>query len=151
MPVAPRCGFGYAGRMDIAKDDFCFCCGSRNDRGLGLVITYPEPGRAETSLVVPEWFSGWKGVTHGGLLSMVLDEVMAHACMSRGGGAETAVTAEMTVRFLRPVPTGSRLRAEARVTEARGRIIRTEARLAADDGLAAAEAQARFVAGKREP
>jgi acyl-coenzyme A thioesterase PaaI-like protein len=71
--------------------------------------------------------------------------------MSRAGGAETAVTAEMTVRFLRPVPTGSRLRAEARVTEARGRIIRTEARLAADDGLAAAEAQARFVAGKREP
>jgi uncharacterized protein (TIGR00369 family) len=136
--------------MDAIKDDSCFCCGRANEHGLRLAIAYPEAGRAETSLVVPEWFSGWRGVTHGGLLSMVLDEVMAHACMGPGQGAATAVTAEMTVRFLKPVPTGSQLRAEGRVTEMRGRIIRTEGRLVGDDGAAAAEASARFITAARK-
>lgn len=134
--------------MDISKDDSCFCCGAANERGLKLAIAYPGPGRAETELVVPAWFSGWKGVTHGGLLSTVLDEVMAHACMGLGQAAATAVTAEMTVRFLRPVPTGSRLRAEGRVVESRGRVIRTEGRLLDGDGLAVAEAGARFIAAR---
>jgi uncharacterized protein (TIGR00369 family) len=135
--------------MDMIKDDSCFCCGRANERGLRLSISYPEKGRAETSVVVPEWFSGWRGVTHGGLLSMVLDEVMAHSCLALGEQGTSAVTAEMTVRFLKPVPTGSRLRAEGRVTETRGRIIRTEGRLVGDDGAAAAEASARFIIAAR--
>ena len=131
--------------MDTIKDDFCFCCGQKNERGLRLAISYPAPGRSESGFLVPEWYSGWSGVAHGGLLSTVLDEVMAHACISLGEQAASAVTAEMTVRFRKPVPTGSRLRAEGWVTQTKGRIIQTEGRLVGEDGQNVAEAHARFV------
>jgi acyl-coenzyme A thioesterase PaaI-like protein len=130
--------------MDIQRDNFCFCCGADNERGLHLSITYPEPGSAETTLVVPDWFSGWRGVTHGGFLSTILDEIMAHACIGLAGPADAAVTAEMTV------PPGSRIRATGRVIERKGRVIRTEGRLVGEDGQIAAEAKARFIAtGKK--
>jgi uncharacterized protein (TIGR00369 family) len=136
--------------MDIQRDNFCFCCGLDNEKGLHLSFTYPEPGSAETTLVVPDWFSGWRGVTHGGFLSTILDEIMAHAYIGLAGPADAAVTAEMTVRFLKPVPTGSRIRATGRVIERKGRVIRTEGHLVGEDGQNAAEAKARFIAtGKK--
>jgi uncharacterized protein (TIGR00369 family) len=135
--------------LDIQRDNLCFCCGSDNERGLRLAIAYPEPGMAETTLTVPDWFSGWRNMTHGGLLSTVLDEIMAHACIGIGGRAESAVTGEITVRFLKPVQTGSRIRAVGKVSEIRGRVVRTEGRLLDSAGIAAAEATARFVIAKR--
>ena len=134
--------------MEIERDNSCFCCGSENGRGLHLAITYPEKGAAETELVVPDWFSGWKKMTHGGLLSTILDEIMAHACIGIAGPGESAVTAEMTVRFLKPVETGSCIRAVGKVSEKRGRVVRTEGQLLDSAGNAAAEATARFVIAK---
>jgi uncharacterized protein (TIGR00369 family) len=137
--------------MDIDRDNLCFCCGADNEKGLHLAITYPEPGSAETTLVVPDWFSGWRDMTHGGLLSTILDEIMAHACIGMGGPADAAVTAEMTVRFVQPVQTGCRIRATGRVTEVRGRIVRTEGQLFGADGEPAATSTARFVVATKKP
>jgi uncharacterized protein (TIGR00369 family) len=121
----------------------CFCCGADNERGLRLAITYPEKGAAETSLTVPEWFSGWKNMTHGGLLATLLDEIMAHACV---GVAQKAVTAEISVRFQKAVQTGSVIRAVGKVEEARGRVLMTRGWIYDAEGTVAAEATARFVA-----
>src|SRR5208282_3019275 len=113
--------FHYGVRMNgvpedrpIDRDSLCFCCGADNDRGLRLSILYPEKGTAETSLEVPSWFSGWKSMTHGGLLATLLDEIMAHACF---GMAQSAVTAEITVRFQKAVETGAQLSARGKVVE----------------------------------
>jgi uncharacterized protein (TIGR00369 family) len=137
--------------MNVERDNSCFCCGAENERGLHLAITYPVKGEAETELVVPGWFSGWRNMTHGGLLSTILDEIMAHACIGIGGASESAVTAEMTVRFLKPVQTGSRVRAIGKVSEIKGRIVRTEGRLLDAEGNKAAEATARFVIVAKPP
>lgn len=130
----------------IERDDQCFCCGVDNERGLHLVFSYPRPGEAEAELTIPEQFSGWKRTTHGGFLSMLLDEVMAHACASAGSGAAlAAVTGEITVRFIKPVDTGARVRLSGSVAEQRGRIISTRGSVYDADGAAVAEAKARFV------
>ena len=126
----------------IERDNSCFCCGRDNERGLHLSISYPEKGTAETSLEVPEWFSGWKSMTHGGLLATLLDEIMAHACV---GMSKTAVTAEITVRYQKAVQTGSRIRAVGRVDETKGRILVTQGWIYDADGAVAAEATARFI------
>ena len=126
----------------IERDSQCFCCGKGNEQGLHLVFAYPKEGEAEASLVVPGHFSGWKGITHGGFLSMLLDEAMAHSCL---GIAESAVTAEMTVRCKKPVATGSRVRIFGKAEEVRGRVITTSARILDEDGASCAEASARFL------
>jgi uncharacterized protein (TIGR00369 family) len=128
--------------MTIERDSHCFCCGKDNEKGLRLTISYPEKGAAETRLTVPEYFQGWRKVTHGGFLSTILDEVMAHACI---GIAKTAVTAEITVKFLKPVETGARIHAVGKVSETRGRIITTRGWVTNESGTQVAEASARFV------
>jgi uncharacterized protein (TIGR00369 family) len=130
----------------IEADTRCFCCGKDNAHGLRISITYPATGTAETALEVPEWFSGWKSVTHGGLLATLLDEIMAHACMAT---VQTAVTAEMTIRYKKAVQTGTRIRALGKMEEMRGRIITTQGWIYDADGAVAAEATARFVQTSR--
>jgi len=130
----------------IEQDSRCFCCGADNDRGLRLSITYPEKGIAETRLEVPAWFSGWKNVTHGGLIATLLDEIMAHAC---AGMAQRAVTAEITVRYQKAVETGSRISARGKVEEARGRVLTTRGWLFDEAGTVVAEATGRFIATTR--
>ena len=127
-------------------DKLCFCCGADNDRGLRLAIIYPEKGTAETSLEVPRWFSGWKNITHGGLLATLLDEIMAHACV---GMSQMAVTAEMTVRYQKAVETGSSIKVVGKVEEARGRILTTRGWIYDAEGTVAAEATARFIVTAR--
>jgi uncharacterized protein (TIGR00369 family) len=142
--------FRYLQSMDamIERDSHCFCCGKDNEKGLRLQIAYPEKGAAETRLTVPDYFQGWRKVTHGGFLSTILDEVMAHACI---GISRTAVTAEITVRFHKPVETGARIHAVGKVSDMRGRVINTRGWIYDESGTPAAEANARFVVVPEKP
>jgi len=132
----------------IERDSNCFCCGKDNERGLRLSIAYPEKGAAETRLTVPHYFQGWRKLTHGGFLSTILDEVMAHACI---GIARNAVTAEITVKFLKPVETGARIHAVGKVSETRGRVINTRGWIYNESGTEVAEANARFIVIPEKP
>jgi uncharacterized protein (TIGR00369 family) len=133
----------------IERDRLCFCCGSDNERGLRLSITYPEKGTAETGLDIPSWFTGWRNMTHGGLLATLLDEIMAHACLAI---ARQSVTAEITVRFQKPVEAGARIRVVGKVEESRGRVLRTRGWLYDSQGALVAEGSARFIApGRVDP
>jgi uncharacterized protein (TIGR00369 family) len=114
-----------------------------NPRGLKLQFAYPEAGSTEIELRIPDYFRGWRNVTHGGFLAMLLDETMAHACLSMG---KMMVTADMSVRYVNPVEVGTTIKAEARVAEQRGRIVSVEGRITAPDGLLVARASARFLA-----
>jgi uncharacterized protein (TIGR00369 family) len=127
---------------EVRRDNRCFVCGQDNPHGLRLSFAYPEAGRAETDLVIPERFSGWERLTHGGLLATLLDEAMAHACISREGNA---VTVELTVRFLKPVEVGQGVRVSGRVLEVKGRVMETEAEILGPQGQAVARARGRFL------
>ena len=127
---------------EVRRDNRCFVCGQDNPHGLRLSFAYPEPGSAETDLVIPERFSGWERLTHGGLLATLLDEAMAHACISREGNA---VTVEITVRFLKPVEVGQRVRVRGRVRAVKGRVVETEGEVLNPEGQEVANGQARFL------
>ena len=126
----------------IIQDDACFCCGKDNDRGLKLSFFYDGAGGAETSLTIPEWFTGWRRMTHGGLLSMLLDECMAHACISEG---VNGVTVDIQVRYLKPVEVGERIRINGHIARVKSRIIETEAEVSNEAGEAVARGSARFL------
>ena len=121
-------------------DPHCFCCGQSNAHGLKLRFRYPRPGEAAASFTIPDYFTGWKDVTHGGLLAMVLDETMAHACAGKG---LNGYTGEISVRFRRPVRVGTAVEATGRILSERRRVVTAAARLAAG-GATIAEAQATY-------
>jgi uncharacterized protein (TIGR00369 family) len=127
---------------EIVQDDNCFCCGKQNTRGLQLEFRYPEEGLAETECVIPEYFTGWKRITHGGLLAMLLDETMAHACISC---AVNGVTVDIQVRYLKPVEVGERIRVTGRIAQVKSRIIETEAEIRDKAGEVVARGSGRFL------
>lgn len=122
-------------------DDFCFCCGSKNSKGLKLKFIYPEEGSAETECEIPAYFTGWKNVTHGGLLAMLLDETMAHACIS---GGQPSFTVELTVRYIKPVDVGESVTIKAQITGLKSRFVQTEGWIYKSDGKLIAKGKARF-------
>ena len=126
----------------IVRDDNCFCCGKQNSRGLQLEFRYPEEGKAETECVIPAYFTGWKKMTHGGFLAMLLDETMAHSCISQ---AVTGITVDIRVRYLKPVEVGERIRVCGQVARVKSRIIETEADVRNEAGEVLARGSARFL------
>ena len=126
----------------IQNDQHCFCCGENNRRGLKLKFKYPVEGTAETSLVIPEYFTGWENLTHGGLISMLLDETMAHACIS---SKLIGVTAELTVRFKKPLPVNTEIFVKGRMSASKGRISLTTGEITDTKGTVYATAKARFI------
>jgi len=125
-------------------DNYCFVCGKDNPQGFQIKVRYSEAERAaETELSLPREYQGWEAVIHGGILSTLLDELMAHAVWRFAG---PGLTLSLEVRFHAPLkpdeairvrgvlstPNGSRRLAE-------GEIIRLS------DGQRIASGKSRFL------
>jgi len=119
----------------------CFACGKANPRGLALPIKETPEG-VVMDYAVPEDFAGWQGIVHGGIVATILDELLAWAC---NRADRSMMTAEMTVRFRRPVRTGRPIRGVGRITEDKGRLILAEARLLDESGQLLAEATGKLM------
>ena len=88
--------------------DYCFVCGKDNPRGFKIEVRYSaaEPA-AETELAIPREYQGWAEVIHGGILSTLLDELMAHAVWHFAG---PGLTLGLEVRFHAPLKPGESIR-----------------------------------------
>lgn len=111
-------------RFEFAAHN-CFACGTLNANGLGLVL-HLEPERCWTELELDRRFEGWDGIAHGGIISTILDEVMAWSLVASDNWG---VTARLAVEFRQPMPIESRVRAEGWITHARRRVVDTAARI----------------------
>jgi acyl-coenzyme A thioesterase PaaI-like protein len=76
-------------------------------------------------------WEGFPGIVHGGIVSTILDEAMSKAVAASGC---KALTAELKVRFRRPVPLDRELAIRGWVLDRRKRRIRTEAVVTSPDG-----------------
>ncbi|MDK2824164.1 MAG: hypothetical protein PWQ67_347 [Clostridia bacterium] len=133
--------------MEFSYDHMCFACGNQNPIGLHLKFTV-EGDRVKTTFTPQKQHEGYPGVMHGGLITTILDEVMARSVNILG---LHGVTARMEVRFREAVPVGQEITFESRITNARKTIVDLEAKAFLPSGKIAAEALARFmVIGKME-
>ena len=114
----------------------CFACGKANAHGLKLRVV-EKAGHVELDYTVPEQFAGWKSMVHGGIVATILDELLAYAC---NRSDRSMLTAEMTVRYRKPVRTGQPIHGIGRITEDKGRLILAEAQLLDQSGQLLAEA-----------
>ena len=126
----------------VVDPHHCFVCGELNERGLRTTI-FATTGLAWTELTLGPDLVGWSDKAHGGILATLLDELMGWALFEHDCWG---VTAELTVRFLRPVDVSHRLRVEGEVVEATRRLFRTRGRILDEDGALLATAEGRYVA-----
>jgi len=132
----------------LKKDDYCFCCGAGNPHGLQLTIVPDGPKGVRTEFWAERKYCGWSRYLHGGLVSLIFDELLGWLSFNLG---YDAVTARLEVRYRQPVPVGSRviLRGELE-REARGLLdIRTEAQL--PDGTLVADGKGRMMIIQKRP
>ncbi|MGD0826656.1 MAG: hotdog fold domain-containing protein [Desulfobaccales bacterium] len=135
---------GRAPEPTPLADNYCFVCGKNNPRGFKIAVRYSEAElAAETELAIPREYQGWAQVIHGGILSTLLDELMAHAVWRFAG---PGLTLSMEVRFHQPLKPGEpiRVRGVLRTTngsrrQAEGEIIRIA------DGSRIASGKSRFL------
>ncbi len=121
--------------MQILDDGRCFVCGKDNPIGLKAVFTRDaELRRAETKVLIPELFQGWQGITHGGIISALLDEICAQACMVSG---MTVVTGEMKLRYHALIPTESVVTVTGQIVGERRRLVDVKGRVELDGKLMA--------------
>jgi acyl-coenzyme A thioesterase PaaI-like protein len=129
------------GRFDFAAHA-CFACGQLNVHGLRLEL-HAQDERCWTETAIPRDFQGWEGITHGGVVSAVLDEVMAWSLI---GADRLGFTARLEVDFRRPVPVATPIRAEGWIVDRRRRRFDTAARLTSvATGEVLAEARAIYL------
>ena len=130
--------------LNVLNPHNCFGCGALNGHGLKLTFFIDPEGNGVWTPFTPEArFEGYAGVVHGGIISAVLDEVMAWSLYRH---EYWAVTAELTVRFRQPVVVGDATRAVGRIVADRGRVLDLAAELRRDrDDRPLATATATFV------
>jgi len=127
-----------------AIDHNCFGCGRLNVHGLHLeLVPDPDGDGVLTKFVPSARTEGYTGKVHGGIVTTVLDEVMAWSLYRHG---IWAVTGQLTTRYRKPLVLGERTTARGFLVRDRGRGIemRGEIRRDVDDQLLA-DATAIFI------
>lgn len=126
------------------NDHNCFGCGKLNAHGLHLeLLPDPESDGVVAFFVPPTHAEGYVEMVHGGIISTILDEVMAWSLYRHG---IWAVTGEMTTRYRRPVEVGKPIVARGHVVKDRGRVIDVYGEIREERGNALlAEGTAKFV------
>lgn len=121
----------------------CFGCGTNNPVGLQLQFSVTPNHSVLCAAVVSGSYEGPPGYLHGGIIATLLDEAMSKANRAHG---VTAMTRQMQVEYLRPVPSGAAIEIEGRVTRSEGRKHWTEAQIRNAEGKILAQATGLFIA-----
>lgn len=116
-------------------------CGDSNPMSLRLVFSPGVNGEVFALFQGNPLLQGYDGILHGGVISALLDSAMANCLFHKN---IAAVTAELKVRFLLPVPYDAQMDLKAWIIEETSMLFKLKAELALDDTIMAC-ADALFV------
>ncbi|MFH0809795.1 MAG: PaaI family thioesterase [Pseudomonadota bacterium] len=130
---------------DLRDDRHCYVCGKDNARGLRLSVGF-EDGVARLRARFGREFQGWEGIIHGGFISMLLDEAMAHAV---GRGLGPGLTVRLGVTFKSALKVDEEVEVTGRLVEGRSRAAVAEAEMrSTEDNRLVALGRAEFILRK---
>lgn len=121
----------------------CFGCGGANN--LGMKLTFVQDNvrrRIVGKFILGEAYQGGGGMGHGGIIATLLDEAMGKVCRFR---EVRAVTAELSVQYLKPVKVDEEIVVEGFETEVKGRNLFLAAEIRNRAGEVLAKGAGRFV------
>lgn len=120
----------------------CWVCSQDNSCGLGVEFHAAGGGAIEATFPCDIQYSGYAGYLHGGVISSLLDGAMTSCLMAQG---RVAFTADLRVRFRKPVRIGYPAIVRARIVRSRHGVHLLEAMLRQNDEVKAT-AHAQFMA-----
>ncbi|MDA0824071.1 MAG: PaaI family thioesterase [Proteobacteria bacterium] len=121
--------------------DHCFVCGTQNPIGLGIVF-FMDAGVCRGEFCPSENHVGFDGITHGGIIFSVLDDLMANwLFLQKGRG----FTAKCEIRYREPLLVGTKISVECQLRRRKGRLLQLVSKALREDGLVVAEADASFM------
>ena len=107
-------------KLDLADDQMCYVCGPKNPVGFRLDFRHPRKGQLLAEVTFKKEHQGFKNIVHGGMVAMLLDEMMVNLAWKEG---IPAVTAELTVRLKKAVPVGQKVLLEGLLEKEEGRLL----------------------------
>jgi len=119
---------------------YCFGCSQKNPIGLQLQFEYTGD-TAQTSLTPKKEYEGFPGVLHGGIVSTIIDEVMAKVTEHKN---IFAVTVEMNVKFLKKTPIEKPITAKAELVDRRKKFLYLKAEILNEDGEKTAQGTGKY-------
>ena len=117
-------------KTEIIDDSMCFVCGEKNPIGLKKRFKVQDESLF-MEFNLSKNYQGWGNVVHGGFLSMLLDEVQVQIAGYKG---YKTVTADMNVRFKKPVMTEKTYKSVAKIEKINSRLIETSAEIIDENG-----------------
>lgn len=85
---------------------YCVVCSQSNPLGLGLEFTAHDDGSVSASFLGHSALEGFQGCLHGGMIASLLDGAMTNCLFAQD---HVAMTAELKVRYRKPVFTGQEM------------------------------------------
>jgi len=125
-----------------AAQNHCFGCGQANPTGLQLEFLLAEDHSIVCLASIPVAFEGPPGYLDGGIIATLLDETMSKAVRSLG---LTALTRQLEIDYLRPVPSCASIRIEGRIVRSEVHKHWTEAKILNSKGSALARSKGLFI------
>jgi uncharacterized protein (TIGR00369 family) len=117
--AAKKSARGHDTRYVQLQKNYCFACGKNNPEGMRLRFTYDEGRNGYVCRFrLDKRYTGPPGHAHGGIIATVLDEAMGKVNKLR---QVVALTSEITINYLKPVPLNKPLRVESREVSVKGR------------------------------
>lgn len=108
--------------MENLKHNHCFVCSEENIKG--LQVDFKPQGNKVAGVFTPtKDHQSYEGITHGGVLSSLLDAAMNRAILEKGYIAQTG---KLEVRFLQNAPIGRALKVVGEVVKTRETFILTK-------------------------
>jgi uncharacterized protein (TIGR00369 family) len=98
----------------------CFVCGRENPVGLHVHFFVDAENRVHAEFTPRDEHQGFPGVLHGGVISALFDETIGRTAIANDFWC---VTAELTVRYKKPIPIGEPLRITGEVVKTAARVL----------------------------
>ncbi|HSK71007.1 MAG TPA: PaaI family thioesterase, partial [Pyrinomonadaceae bacterium] len=121
----------------------CFGCGVANEKGLRIRSFENEAGEYVAEWRAEEHHQAFPGMLNGGIIGALLDchsnWAAAHYLMKKSGKTEPdcTVTANYSIKLLRPTPFDVPIHLKARIVESTDTTATVEAELIANDKVCA--------------
>lgn len=128
----------------LEKD--CFACGEHNPIGLKMKFDWEEEYYVSRISLRKEYES-FGGVVHGGMVGLLLDEVIGRSLTSKG---TYAVTAKLEVNFKAPTPVETELVVRSKLVKHEGRKFTILGEIVLPDGTVSAVGEALMIQKREE-